>query len=164
MEIDTQCKIAFPGIEKDNHDFSIKALQELMDNPQQQKQQTDKLQELFQIPESGSAFIDQARTARSCGDYLRQVDERNQIKQTISSAETKLAEAILRGEQEAKIMPAGKGISHLSDAFFTPPELKGKEKEVFEAINKNPNLKAELKASKTDKSDFHIVVSMRQKI
>lgn len=158
-----KCKSLFPGIEEGDHKVPVSNLSnEGMLLGPGVKMRADLAKDLG-FPPSGSIILDNARTAKACGDAYSREDERKLVNSTIAGAEKKLAEAIMKGESEVKILDVGRGISHLQDAYFEAPKLEGAHKQIYEGLQKIPFLKTELKADPNKKSEYHIAVSIKGK-
>lgn len=161
QEIVRKCTEAFPGIEKDNHDFPIKEL--LKSNTPQQTAGQEKMLKELGLHSTGSMLIDLANSARVCGERLRNADEQAWVKETVGSVETKLAEAALNGKSEVTLMSLGKGIARVGNAFYDPPEMKAAHKQIYDGINNSRLFKAELKADPNKKDEFLLVASLKAK-
>lgn len=115
------------------------------------------------LQSSGSLLIDRASAAAECRTKLMEESHRKRASEAVDTAEEKLAAAIMKGSNSAKVWNLGKGIGRVQNTLYDPPELDKYDKSVLDGINKNPALKAEIKPLEHDKSRFEIVVSLKRK-
>lgn len=157
-----RCKTAFPGIEEGDHvaDKLLQSVGEL--NADMSKNRSSIANDLG-FPPSGSIIIDHAKAARACTDAYQKADTDNFIKSTVESAPMLMARAIARGEESTSVLSLGKGREVFRDISWEAPKLNPTQKEIFDGINKNPALKADVVADPQDKKNFQIVVSLKPK-
>lgn len=158
-----QCKASFPDLNVGAESVSFEAImnQKSVFQPELNANRNDMLEKLGLAP-SGSLLIDHARLGKICNEEITKANNEQMIKTTIAAAETKVAEAVFNGNKTAKLMDLGVGIKTL-DTIYRAPELSENAKRIIEGVNKSSIYQAEVKMDPSDKKNFYIEVSMKNK-
>ncbi len=146
-ELLKKCAEAFPGIDKnEERDYSIADLLSTRNNPdlmQKQKEVADHLG----FPNSDDV-IERSFIARTCVEKQEPIIDKLPVEKLVERFENKIAEARLNGSDErgVQLFPIGKGEFKWRGRIMepVPPEMTEKQREVFDALSKNPNIRVDI--------------------